>query len=71
MVIRAFTKNKGGISNVRTHIYFETTGNLENYIDFTIVLLVNNPENVFDPDKGIYEYVEDKKNMEPNDFIGI
>ena len=75
MVVRAYTKNKEGISKVITHIYFVTTGNLANYKDFTIVSLVSNPENLFDPDKGIYvvgnEYVEAKKNMDPNDFMGM
>ena len=72
MVIRAFCKNKDGNSTITDHIYFITTGNLEQYQNFTIVSLVVNPEDLFDPDKGIYvvgnDYIEAKKNLNPNDF---
>ena len=54
MVVRACSKNKEGNSIVISHTYFVTTGNLAQYQDFTVVSLVTNPENLFDPDKGIY-----------------
>ena len=73
MVVRACSKNKEGNSIVISHTYFVTTGNLAQYQDFTVVSLVTNPENLFDPDKGIYvvgnEYVEAiKKNNNTFDF---
>ena len=73
MVVRACSKNKEGNSIVISHTYFVTTGNLAQYQDFTVVSLVTNPENLFDPDKGIYvvgnEYVEEiKKNNNTFDF---
>ena len=75
MVIRAYCKNKEGNSKVYTNIYFVTTGNLEKYQDFTIVSLVTNPDDLFDPDKGIYvvgnEYYEKKKNSAGGGFGGF
>ena len=75
MVIRAYCENEDGISEIIDNTYFVTTGNLEKYKDFTIVSLVVNPEDLFDPDKGIYvvgnEYIEAKKNMDPNDFMAM
>ena len=75
MVIRAYCENENGISPIIDNTYFVTTGNLEKYKDFTIVSLVVNPEDLFDPDKGIYvvgnEYIEAKKNMDPNDFMAM
>ena len=72
MVIRAYCKNENGISPIIDNTYFVTTGNLEKYSNFTIVSLVVNPEDLFDPDIGIYvvgnEYIEAKNNMDPNDF---
>ena len=73
MVIRAYCQNEDGISEIIDNTYFVTTGNLEKYNNFTIVSLVVNPEDLFDPDKGIYvvgnEYIKDKNNMDPNDFM--
>ena len=55
MVVCAVTKNSEGIySKIFVQTYFITTGNLEFYQDYTVVSLVTNPENLFDPDKGIY-----------------
>ena len=75
MVIRALCKNDEGISEIVDNTYFVTTGNLEKYNNFTIISLVVNPEDLFDPDKGIYvvgnEYIEAKKNMDPNDFMAM
>ena len=75
MVIRAYCENEDGISEIIDNTYFVTTGNLEKYNNFTIVSLVVNPEDLFDPDKGIYvvgnEYIEAKKNMDPNDFMAM
>ena len=72
MVIRAYCKNENGISQIIDNTYFVTTGNLEKYNNFTIVSLVVNPEDLFDPDTGVYvvgnEYIEAKNNMDPNDF---
>jgi hypothetical protein len=73
MVVRACSKNNERNSIVISHTYFVTTGNLAQYQDFTVVSLVTNPENLFDPDKGIYvvgnEYVEAiKKNNNTFDF---
>lgn len=73
MVVRACSKNNEGNSTVISHTYFVTTGNLAQYQDFTVVSLVTNPENLFDPDKGIYvvgnEYIEEmKKNNNSFDF---
>ena len=67
MVIRACCKNKDGNSKIINNIYFITNGNLEKYQNFTIVSLVVNPEDLFDPDKGVYvvgnDYIEAKKNL--------
>ena len=73
MVVRACSKNNERNSIVISHTYFVTTGSLAQYQDFTVVSLVTNPENLFDPDKGIYvvgnEYVEAiKKNNNTFDF---
>ena len=72
MVIRAYCENENEISPIIDNTYFVTTGNLEKYSNFTIVSLVVNPEDLFDPDIGIYvvgnEYIEAKNNMDPNDF---
>ena len=74
MVVRAYCKNKDGNSKVITHTYFVTTGNLEKYQDFTIVSLVANPEDLFDPEKGLYVvgngYIEAKKNLDQNNPWG-
>jgi hypothetical protein len=54
MVVRAATKNAQGYSKIVEKSYFVTTGQLQQYKDHTVVSLVTNPENLFDPDKGIY-----------------
>ena len=55
MVIRAVLKNsKGDYSEIISKIYFITTNDLVQYQDLTVVSLVTDPENLFDPDTGIY-----------------
>ena len=70
MVVRAYCKNKDGNSKVITHTYFVTTDNLAKYQDFTIVSLVANPEDLFDPENGLYVvgngYIEAKKKLDQN-----
>lgn len=54
-VVRAAAKNSDGtFSNVVSQTYFITSGNLSQYKNMTVVSLVTDPENLFDPDKGIY-----------------
>jgi hypothetical protein len=70
MVVRAYCKNKDGNSKIITHSYFVTTGNLAKYQDFTIVSLVANPEDLYDPETGLYVvgngYIEAKKKLDQN-----
>lgn len=70
MVVRAYCKNKDGNSKVITHTYFVTTDNLAKYQDFTIVSLVTNPEDLFDPENGLYVvgngYIEAKQKLDQN-----
>ena len=54
MVVRAAAKTNSGFGKVFERSYFVTTGQLAQYKDYTVVSLVTNPENLFDPDKGIY-----------------
>jgi hypothetical protein len=54
MVVRAVTKNDQGFGKVVDRSYFITTGQLAQYERFPVVSLVTNPDNLFDPDKGIY-----------------
>ena len=55
MIVRAVAKNsKGEFSEVISKTYFVTTYDLYKYQDLTIISLVTNPENLFDPDFGIY-----------------
>ena len=55
MVIRAVSKNtQGEFSKIYDKTYFITTGDLKQYQNLNIVSLVTNPENLFDPDYGIY-----------------
>ena len=55
MVIRAAAKNsEGEFSEVITKTYFVTNNDLYKYQDFTVISLVTDPENLFDPEKGIY-----------------
>ncbi len=54
-VVRAVAKSADGkYSDVISHTYFVTTGNLSQYKDMTVISIVTDPENLFDPDKGIY-----------------
>ena len=54
MVVRAISKNSYGVSNVVDNIYFVSTGNLSIYKNYTIVSIIINPDNLYDPNKGIY-----------------
>ena len=54
MIVRAISKSSYGVSNVVDNIYFVTTGNLSVYKNYTIVSIITNPDNLYDPDKGIY-----------------
>ncbi len=54
-VVRAAAKSADGtFSEVISQTYFVTTGNLAQYRNLTVVSLVTDPENLFDPDTGIY-----------------
>ena len=54
-VVRAVAKNsKGEFSEINSRTYFVTTDELAVYQDFTVVSIVTNPENLYDPDIGIY-----------------
>ena len=55
MIIRAVTKNEEGeFSEVITKTYFITNEKLYYYQDLVVISLVTNPENLFDPEIGIY-----------------
>ena len=55
MIIRAVTKNSfGEFSEINSKTYFITTEDLYKYQDQTVISLVTNPVNLFDPDIGIY-----------------
>ena len=54
MIVRAVTKDNQSFSQIFEKSYFVTTGQLAQYKDYTVVSLVINPDNLFDPDKGIY-----------------
>jgi hypothetical protein len=55
MIIRAVTKNtEGEFSEVITKTYFVTNEKLYYYQDLLVISLVTNPENLFDPEIGIY-----------------
>ena len=69
MVVRAVAKNeKGEFSDINSKTYFVTTDDLFQYQDQTVISIVTNPENLFDPDIGIYVtgtmYQEWKKSEE-------
>ncbi len=68
-VVRAVAKSKDGkCSTVTSHTYFVTTGNLSQYKNTTVISIVTDPENLFDPDKGIYvtgnKYIQWKNSSE-------
>jgi len=55
MIVRAVAKNQNGeFSQVINKTYFVTDYDLSKYQNLTTVSLVTNPENLFDPDIGIY-----------------
>lgn len=65
-VVRAAAKNSDGtFSKVVSQTYFVTSGSLAQYKNMTVVSLVTDPDNLFDPDKGIYvtgsQYLQWKK----------
>ena len=70
MIVRAVAKSKkGDFSEVITKTYFVTNEDLYKYQDLTVISLVTDPKNLFDPDIGIYvtgtkAYEERKKNEE-------
>ncbi|MBR4627274.1 MAG: CotH kinase family protein [Ruminococcus sp.] len=54
-VVRAAAKNADGtFSKAVSQTYFVTSSNLAQYKNMTVVSLVTDPDNLFDPDKGIY-----------------
>lgn len=54
-VVRAAAKSRDGVfSDVVDRTYFITNGKLSKYQDMMVVSLVTNPDNLFDPDIGIY-----------------
>ena len=74
MVIRAVLKNSEGIySEIISKTYFITTSDLSQYQDLLVVSLVTNPENLFDPDTGIYvtgtQYINWKNSPEYDPII--
>ena len=51
MVVRAVAKNaKGEFSDINSETYFVTTNDLFQYQDQTVISIVTNPENLFDPE---------------------
>ena len=73
MIIRAVSKNGEKYGNIISKTYFITEQELSQFETFTVVSLVTNPENLFDPEKGIYVlgnmYMEWKKtaDYDPDD----
>ena len=68
-VVRAAAKNADGVfSKTTSQTYFVTSSNLAQYKNMTVVSLVTDPDNLFDPDKGIYvtgnKYLEWKKSAD-------
>ena len=54
-IVKAVANNtEGDYSQVVTKVYFVTDGELIRYQDLTVISLVTNPENLIDPDFGIY-----------------
>ena len=54
MVIRAVSKNEKSYGKIISKTYFITNQELFKFKSYTVVSLVTNPENLFDPEKGIY-----------------
>ena len=75
MVIRVVAKNNNLYGNITEKVYFITTGALSNYEKYNVVSLVTNPDNLFDPEKGINvtgnQYIQWKnsENYDPNKDI--
>ena len=70
MVIRAVSKNEINYGKVISKTYFITDQELFKFRGYTVVSLVTNPENLFDPEKGIYVlgniYMDWKKTADIN-----
>ena len=70
IIIRVYNKNKDSRSKVISHTYFITTENLSEYKNSTIISIITNPENLFDPEKGIYvvgnKFIEKLKTLDEN-----
>ena len=54
MIVRAVALKDNLQSKIVEKSYFVTTGNLADYQEYLIISLVTDPENLFDPEKGIY-----------------
>ena len=73
MVIRAVSKNEETYGKIISKTYFIIVQELFNFEKYTVVSLVTNPDNLFDPEKGIYVlgniYMEWKKtaDFDPED----
>lgn len=70
-VVRAAAKSSDGtFSKVTEQTYFIGSGGMLNYSDYTVISLVTDPENLFDPDKGIYvtgnQYIQWKNSSSYN-----
>ena len=68
MVIRAVSKNGKKYGKTISKTYFITNQELAHFERYTVVSLVTNPDNLFDPEKGIYvlgnKYIEWKKSAD-------
>ena len=68
MVIRAVSKNGKNYGKIISKTYFITNQELAHFERYTVVSLVTNPDNLFDPEKGIYvlgnKYIEWKKSAD-------
>ena len=67
MIVKAVLKNENGFGKIIDKTYFITTGDLNQYQDFTVISIVTNPENLFNPDIGIYvtgsDFVPNENNI--------
>ena len=68
MVIRAVSKNGKKYGKTISKTYFITNQELAHFERYTVVSLVTNPDNLFDPEKDIYvlgnKYIEWKKSAD-------
>ena len=75
MIVRAVVKNNNLYGNISEKTYFITTDALANYEKYTVISLVTNPDNLFDPEKGIYvtgnQYIRWKNSDSYNPNKGI